>query len=78
MRFGSIKVLCAWQGPSEIVCDAYKDGTGSDCKREKRKRSAESFEKQKKPYDYLVVGAGLYGAVFASEMTKTGKTLSGH
>ena len=24
-------------------------------------------------YDYLVVGAGLFGAVFASEMTKCGK-----
>ena len=25
-------------------------------------------------YDYLVVGAGLFGAVFASEMTKSKKT----
>ena len=25
-------------------------------------------------YDYLIVGAGLYGAVFAHEMTKLGKT----
>ncbi len=24
-------------------------------------------------YDYLIVGAGLYGAVFAHEMTKAGK-----
>lgn len=27
-----------------------------------------------KKYDYLIVGAGLYGAVFAHEMTKTGKS----
>ncbi len=26
-----------------------------------------------KKYDYLIVGAGLYGAIFASEMTKAGK-----
>ena len=26
-----------------------------------------------KKYDYLIVGAGLFGAVFAYEMTKTGK-----
>lgn len=26
-----------------------------------------------KKYDYLIVGAGLFGAVFAHEMTKTGK-----
>ena len=24
-------------------------------------------------YDYLIVGAGLYGAVFAHELTKQGK-----
>lgn len=28
-------------------------------------------------YDYLVVGAGLYGAVFAYEAKKEGKDLSG-
>ncbi|WP_370827027.1 UDP-galactopyranose mutase [Fournierella massiliensis] len=27
-----------------------------------------------KKYDYLIVGAGLYGAVFAQELTKAGKT----
>ena len=26
-----------------------------------------------KKYDYLIVGAGLFGAVFACEMKKTGK-----
>jgi UDP-galactopyranose mutase len=28
----------------------------------------------KKPYDYLIVGAGLYGAVFAQEALRAGKT----
>ena len=32
----------------------------------------------KKQYDYLVVGAGLYGAVFAHEAKKAGKSGSGH
>ena len=59
-------------GPSDIVCDAYKkeqDRVAQEKKEEKRRKLRE----QKKPYDYLVVGAGLYGAVFASEMTKKGK-----
>ena len=29
-----------------------------------------------KKYDYLIVGAGLFGAVFAHEMTKEGKKMS--
>lgn len=28
-----------------------------------------------KKYDYLIVGAGLFGAVFAHEMTKEGKNV---
>ena len=28
----------------------------------------------KKQYDYLIVGAGLYAAVFAQELTKAGKS----
>ncbi|MCD8021784.1 MAG: NAD(P)-binding protein, partial [Lachnospiraceae bacterium] len=38
-------------------------------KEEKRRR----LRDQHKKYDYLVVGAGLFGAVFAREMTKAGK-----
>lgn len=59
-------------GPSEIVCNAYKeeqDRIAKEKKEEKRRKLREA----KKPYDYLIVGAGLYGAVFASEMTKKGK-----
>lgn len=29
-------------------------------------------------YDYLIVGAGLFGAVFAHEAKKVGKALPGH
>ena len=28
-----------------------------------------------KKYDYLIVGAGLFGAVFAHEATKTGENM---
>ncbi|WP_259323146.1 hypothetical protein [Bacteroides stercoris] len=31
-----------------------------------------------KPYDYLIVGSGLFGAVFAHEAHKAGKNTSGH
>ena len=31
-----------------------------------------------KQYDYLIVGAGLYGAVFAQEAKKAGKKLPRH
>ena len=59
-------------GPSELVCTSYKeeqDRIAKEKKEEKRRKLREA----KKPYDYLIVGAGLYGAVFASEMTKKGK-----
>lgn len=32
---------------------------------------------KKMRYDYLIVGAGLFGAVFAHEMKKSGKNLFG-
>ena len=59
-------------GPSAIVCDAYKEEQDRIA-REKKEEKRRKLREQQKPYDYLVVGAGLYGAVFASEMTKKGK-----
>ena len=32
------------------------------------------FEETKMKYDYLIVGAGLFGAVFAHEAVKKGRT----
>ena len=59
-------------GPSEIVCNAYKEEQDRIAK-EKKEAKRRKLREAKKPYDYLIVGAGLYGAVFASEMTKKGK-----
>lgn len=59
-------------GPSELVCNAYKEEQDRITK-EKKEEKRRKLREAKKPYDYLIVGAGLYGAVFASEMTKKGK-----
>ena len=59
-------------GPSELVCTAYKEEQDRIAK-EKKEAKRRKLREAKKPYDYLIVGAGLYGAVFASEMTKKGK-----
>ena len=54
------------------VCDAYlaeQEATAHANKEKKRKKMRE----EGKQYDYLVVGAGLFGAVFAHEMALAGK-----
>ena len=48
----------------------YNRGSVSEMKTEKTK---ETGEQKMKAYDYVVVGAGLYGAVFAREAVKKGK-----
>ncbi len=59
-------------GDSETVCNTYKKEQDAITKKRKEKKR-EELRKAKKKYDYLVVGSGLYGAVFANEMTKYGK-----
>lgn len=60
-------------GDVEEVCDAYqKEQDRLDLERRQKKRE-KIFKKKGKVYDYLVVGSGLYGAVFAREMEKAGK-----
>ena len=59
-------------GESGPVCDAYlaeQEATAHANKEKKRKKMRE----EGKQYDYLVVGAGLFGAVFAHEMALAGK-----
>lgn len=59
-------------GPSAEVCDAYREEQEMLTRQKKEKRR-EKLRKAGKKYDYLIVGAGLYGAVFARELTKAGK-----
>ena len=59
-------------GPSNEVCDCYQ-AEQERLSREKKEAKRAKLREQKKPYDYLVVGAGLYGAVFVNEMKKVGK-----
>lgn len=48
----------------------YNRGSVSKMKTEKMK---ETGEQKMKAYDYVVIGSGLYGAVFAREAVKKGK-----
>lgn len=59
-------------GDAQEVCDAYKEEQ-ERLTREKRLEKREKLRREGKKYDYLVVGAGLYGAVFARELTRCGK-----
>lgn len=59
-------------GDAQEVCDAYK-AEQEDKTRERKAAKREKLRKLGKKYDYLVVGAGLFGAVFARQMAKAGK-----
>ncbi len=59
-------------GDAQTVCDAYADEQEKRIRERKESRRAKLREKGVK-YDYLVVGAGLFGSVFAKEMTKSGR-----
>lgn len=66
------KGVMRMSGESGQVCDAYlaeQEATAHANKEKKRKKMRE----EGKQYDYLVVGAGLFGAVFAHEMALAGK-----
>lgn len=59
-------------GPAAEVCDAYQEEQES-LTRQRRELRRQKLRNAGVKYDYLVVGAGLYGAVFAREMTRRGK-----
>lgn len=59
-------------GDAHTVCDAYKEEQDR-LTEERRQERRERLRREGKKYDYLVVGAGLYGAVFARELTRKGK-----
>ncbi len=59
-------------GDAEEVCDAYREEQ-EILLREKKRERLEKLRKEGKKYDYLVVGAGLYGSVVARELARRGK-----
>ena len=59
-------------GESGVVCSAYSKRQELEFRIEKKKNQEKSSKEGKK-YDYLIVGAGLFGAVFAREAYRAGK-----
>lgn len=57
-------------GDAHILCRLYQQYLDKALTLEQAEAAWNSLERH---YDYLVVGAGLYGAVFAHEMTERGK-----
>lgn len=80
----SVKKLCThalWldhgevimSGEAKEVCDAYSTRQEQIFRIERKEKEVKKAQKPGNKYDYLVVGAGLYGAVFAHEAYKAGK-----
>ena len=80
----SVKALCThalWldhgdvimSGSAQEVCDAYSTRQEQMYKVERKEKEVKKARKTGNKYDYLVVGAGLYGAVFAHEAYQAGK-----
>ncbi len=59
-------------GDAAEVCDRYRDSQVEAAQKRKEAKRAKLRDQGRK-YDYLIVGAGLFGSVFAREMTKFGK-----
>lgn len=59
-------------GDSQEICEAYQEEQERLTK-EKKREKREKLRREGKKYDYLIVGAGLYGAVCARELTRRGK-----
>ncbi len=59
-------------GPAEEICERYREEQDRLTRRKKEEKRAKLRAAGKK-YDYLIVGAGLYGAVCARELTRNGK-----
>lgn len=58
-------------GDAQILCRLYQQYLDKDMTLAQAEEAWKSLERH---YDYLVVGAGLYGAVFAHEMAAKGKS----
>ncbi len=60
-------------GNAQEVCDAYSTRQEQIFKVERKEKEVKKAQKTGNRYDYLVVGSGLFGAVFAHEAYKAGK-----
>jgi len=63
------------QGDPETVCKAYLERQEKVYSFASKKREDEAMINSGKKFDYLVVGTGLFGSVFASEARKAGKSV---
>ena len=62
------------QGDPETVCNAYLEHQEKVYSYAQKEREDRQEIESGKVFDYLVVGAGLYGSVFANEACKAGKS----
>ena len=62
------------QGDSELVCKAYLEHQEKVYSYAQKQREDREEIESGKDFDYLIVGAGLYGSVFANEVRKAGRT----
>lgn len=60
-------------GNAQEVCDAYSTRQEQIFKVERKEKEVKKAQKTGNRYDYLIVGSGLFGAVFAHEAYKAGK-----
>lgn len=60
-------------GSAEEVCDAYEMNQQEAARREREERDRRKAQQSGGKYDYLVVGSGLFGSVFAHEAYAAGK-----
>ncbi len=60
-------------GSAEEVCDAYEMNQQQAAQRERAERDRKKAASSGGKYDYLIVGSGLFGSVFAHEAYAAGK-----
>ena len=60
-------------GDAQAVCDAYSSEQEKIVRVVKKEQEMKKAEKTGNKYDYLVVGSGLFGSVFAHEAYQAGK-----
>ena len=60
-------------GDSHQVCDAYSERQKQIVRVVKKETEVKKAKKSGDKYDYLIVGAGLYGSIFAHEAYQAGK-----